>query len=219
MFEKFINNGTNTFRQRYSDTYGIWVDNVRKIRKLVNLTYISDNGGVLSFVDKDGVESKLYADSDEDIGFEFVPPVRRWYPNTKYGAVLGYRVPAHQFRKGIHDDNYRVVYMTRKLAQQSLGLSFEILDQMLHSTPTLPSLPSFTEFIEGDKDTYYLTPQMVVQKTSASGFALLVFDKAVASGRFLRSKNLIKLTEVNEVFKNECLDLGKVIQGVSVEIS
>lgn len=78
MFEKFLNTGTNTFNQRYNNTYGMWVDNVNKIRKLVKITAISEDNGSLSFVDSRGVKSTLYSDVKEDMGFEFVPPIRRW---------------------------------------------------------------------------------------------------------------------------------------------
>jgi hypothetical protein len=222
MFEKFLNNGTNTFRQRYNETFGFWVDNVRKIRKLVKITYISDNNGHLVFVDDKGVESVLYSDSDEDVGFEFAPPVKSWYPHTTYGAVLGYRVPNQQYRRGIHVDNYSIVTLNSANNKVNLDVSFDNLNQMFNVSPKELSLTSFREFLSKKTSemplTYYINSQMVLYKNTASIFSVLIYDRPVATAKFLRSKDTLVLTEVNPLFMEECMSIGHLIKGIKLEV-
>lgn len=220
MFEKFLNTGTNTFNQRYNNTYGMWVDNVNKIRKLVKITAISEDNGSLSFVDSRGVKSTLYSDVKEDMGFEFVPPIRRWYPHKTYGAVLGYRVPAHQFRRGLCDDNYSVVYFDKNLIRRGLNLTFELLDQLLFNDPKPPhSLESFLDFTstESKTNTFYVSPQLALHKTSPTIMYLMVYDRPIATGRYMKGRKVFSLTEVNQMFAKDCDKLSQYITGLTVE--
>lgn len=102
MFEKFTSVDAADFRQRYLNTYGFFRrDNQRTLVKLVNVDE------TVSFKDKDDVEYKLFPDSQNDVGFEFLPPKAAWH-NTEEGGMLVTRVPARQWLRGICSRNTKI---------------------------------------------------------------------------------------------------------------
>jgi hypothetical protein len=104
MFEKFMSSNAGDFRQRYEGTYGFYRDDKGK-RILTQLSGIGED--VCNFVDAKGVDYRLNADSQKDIGFEFIPPKSQYY-NTSMGAVLVLRLAARQFQRGISPKNISI---------------------------------------------------------------------------------------------------------------
>lgn len=101
MFEKFLYANAADFRQRYEGTHGFFRNEAGK-RTLVQLTAIDKT--VCIFLDAHGVEYRLNADTDKDIGFEFLPP-KSGYFNVAEGTWMVARIPARQFQRGISGRN------------------------------------------------------------------------------------------------------------------
>jgi hypothetical protein len=108
MFEKFLSTGTRDFVQRYEGTFGFYRKE-DKSRLLVQLSGIGENS--CNFVDAKGINYSLNADTDKDIGFEFLPP-KSGYHNTDKGAILVQRTPARQWQRGISHKNTSLQVMT-----------------------------------------------------------------------------------------------------------
>jgi hypothetical protein len=83
MFEKFLSQNLESFKQRYEGTFGFYRNEEGK-RLLVRLDSITARNCV--FKDANGVDYRIRPDSEENIGFEFLPPKSQWY-NTVDGAV------------------------------------------------------------------------------------------------------------------------------------
>lgn len=106
MFEKFTQANARDFRQRYEGTYGFFRKE-DKSRVLTRLDSISDS--VCIFSDARGVEFRLNADAEKDIGFEFLPPKSCWYNSSDGNVYLVSRAAARQFQRGISPKN-TVIY-------------------------------------------------------------------------------------------------------------
>jgi hypothetical protein len=131
MFEKFLSADAEAFRQRYEGTYGFYRDEKHK-RLLVKLNYIRDN--VCSFVDAQEIEYKLYPDSKDDIGFEFIPPESVYYNTTK-GAMLVNRLAARQFSRGVNGKNIEIYGFDGNI-QFGYKVNFENLKLVYESNVT-----------------------------------------------------------------------------------
>lgn len=101
MFEKFLSHNAREFAQRYEGTYGFYKDENGK-KSLVRLDSVRDN--TCFFYNIRGLEFHLNADTEKNIGFEFIPPKAQFY-NTDIGALLVTRVAARQFSRGINQRN------------------------------------------------------------------------------------------------------------------
>lgn len=109
MFEKFLSQNAESFRQRYEGTFGFYKDEQNK-RLLVRLDRIRDNR--CTFVDAQGIEYQLNPNTERNIGFEFIPPKSAWY-NTADGAIYAQRMAARQFSRGINGRNLEM-YLLKK---------------------------------------------------------------------------------------------------------
>lgn len=107
MFEKFTRANSRDFKQRYEGTYGFFRNEDRS-KKLMRLDLIEER--VCRFSDARGVEFSLNADTEKNIGFEFIPPKSRWYNSTDGNVYLVQRVAARQFSRGINGKN-TAIYM------------------------------------------------------------------------------------------------------------
>lgn len=98
MFEKFLSQNLESFRQRYEGTYGFY-RNEHGRRLLVKLAAITSEQ--VDFVDRDGIQYHMRPDRPDDIGFEFIPPKSAWYNTAAYGAVYTQRLAQRQYQRGI----------------------------------------------------------------------------------------------------------------------
>lgn len=126
MFEKFLSVNLESFRQRYEGTYGFFRDD-RKRRTLVRLESI--NNSRCEFVDEDSLDYHLNIDTDEDMGFEFIPPEAKWYNTPNFGAVYTERIVQRQFSRGVTDSNLSIMVLNKgRLTPKMVG--FDILSQI-----------------------------------------------------------------------------------------
>lgn len=106
MFEKFLSENIENFRQRYEGTFGFYRDEEKK-RLLVKLSSISAER--VDFIDGRGVTWHMEPNSPRDIGFEFLPPKSAWYNTQQWGAVYLQRIAQRQFLRGVTSKNLEVL--------------------------------------------------------------------------------------------------------------
>lgn len=127
MLEKFSSEGWRDFQQRYEGTFGFYRD--EKGKHLVRLVAVGDTA--CSFVDAKGIDYILNADTERDIGFDFLPPKSQYF-NTKKGAVYVQRIAARQFQRGISPKNIEIYRMADYgLAPEKVG--FQVLETIFNS--------------------------------------------------------------------------------------
>lgn len=97
MFEKFLSENADNFRQRYEGTYGFYRDGTKRL--LVKLVSISPDQ--CQFVDGRDVMFSIRPDHPDNIGFEFLPPKAQWYNTKIHGAVHTQRLAHRQFQRGV----------------------------------------------------------------------------------------------------------------------
>jgi hypothetical protein len=109
MFEKFLSENAQDFRQRYEGTYGYFFDRSAGKRVLCRIDRIDLDSPtrMVYFSDHRSVEFSIRADVEGDIGFEFIPPRSAFY-NTQKGVFYVQRVAARQFSRGIRDSNTNI---------------------------------------------------------------------------------------------------------------
>lgn len=107
MFEKFLSENIENFRQRYEGTFGFYRDGGNR-RLLVKLTEIA--GNQCNFVDARGVTYNVRPDHPNEVGFEFLPPKSMWY-NTEYGAMFAQRIASRQFQRGVTAKTLSIVLL------------------------------------------------------------------------------------------------------------
>lgn len=169
MFEKFTSVDAANFRQRYLNTFGFFRQEDRP-KLLVKLNRIDTTVG---FVDKDGIGYGLNADSDKDIGFEFLPPKAGWH-NAADGAWLVKRVAARQWSRGISRANTQIATPSG----QSSTVDFAILAQLYeNTTPIEAALKRFN--LLRPRDTGYLA--VSEQFAVCLNGTLLCFDNVIGS--------------------------------------
>lgn len=212
MFEKFINDGNNTFRQRYIGTYGLYHHN-NKPPILVKLTdYSEANGGTVYFTDQKGIVYHLYANSTEDIKFEFSPPEKRWYPHKHYGAVLGYRRVQRQFQRGLCDANYSLKVWLGPPHRGKFGnlvLTFSEAANVLLKTNSLKTVPFSTWVSDFTVNSYYVDSQFCITRSPNSIYHLYLYDKEIAE--FVVNNNKVEMKEENEMFSHEVVKVFNMI--------
>jgi hypothetical protein len=129
MFEKFMSANAGDFRTRYQGTFGFYTNEGKGQRFLSKLTFV-DN--VVTFVDKRNIEYKMNPDSENDIGFEFLPPESKWN-NTKNGAVYVERGAARQFTRGVSERNIKIYTLNGELGLLNTRVDFESLESIYES--------------------------------------------------------------------------------------
>lgn len=119
------------FSARYLHTYGFFTTESGR-RMLVFVQSV--NGQEVLFANKDGQRAGdcFRARADQNIEFEFIPVTRSYY-NTARGAILLYRQPARQWKRGISADNTSARLLTHSL--QALNVDYELLDSIFFGTP------------------------------------------------------------------------------------
>lgn len=127
MFEKFLSQNQESFRQRYEGTYGFYSDGRKRL--LVKLAEIST--AQCAFVDADGVSYRVRPDHPDKVGFEFLPPKSAWYNTEQWGAVYTQRLAQRQFQRGITSKNVELLQLAggdlhpRRLDFHSLSAIYE----------------------------------------------------------------------------------------------
>jgi len=136
MIEEFKSDGWRDFAQRYKETYGWYLtDTGRKV--LVQLVDVSET--TLKFAGKEGQTYTALADKGNR--FEFLPLERAVY-NTPKDVYYCSRVPARQWRRGVHNANTSI---TNLLGGGWGGekLSFDLLEQIFQESTPSDYIPSF----------------------------------------------------------------------------
>lgn len=106
MFEKFLSVNAGDFRQRYQGTFGFYSRGGKK--KLVRLSAVDTERGVVRFTDSGNAEFSLNANASEEVGFEFITPKACWH-NTNKGAYMVRRVAQRQYQRGISENNTQII--------------------------------------------------------------------------------------------------------------
>lgn len=143
MFEKFLSGNVESFRQRYEGTYGFFRDD-KKNRTLVRLDSISETR--CDFLDADGLNYHINADTAEEMGFEFIPPKSSWYNTPDFGAVFTQRRAQRQFSRGIHSGNLAMFALTSGVTA-NLGVDFVSLSQIYEKA--IPPRQALEKWKEG----------------------------------------------------------------------
>jgi hypothetical protein len=194
MFEKFTSEDRGNFRQRYLDTFGFF-RNEDKEPLLVKLVSID---GVVTFVDKRGIEYTLYPDSDKEIGFQFLPPKSGMF-NTDEGAVYVQRSAARQFQRGISGRN-TTFYLLDGERFVPVTVNFTWLEKIFYEKITAAS--AMKAFLARNIPSVAVSKQFSI---NADG-QLYVFSKAC--GKMLdgtKERVLFKLDDPS-LFKTEIKD-------------
>lgn len=134
MFEKFTSVDAHDFRQRYLNTFGFFRRG--EFRQLSKITSIDR---VVQFVDRDGVTYTLNPDTDNDVGFEFLPPKSGWH-NMKEGAMLVRRIAARRWLRGVHQQNISIMTPMGHRAPVDFEALAEIYE---NATPKANALKTF----------------------------------------------------------------------------
>lgn len=168
------------FRQRYNGTYGFYVkDDKTKIPVRIN----EANERAVSFTDKLGMA--YTANLDAGVNFEFVPVTKRLF---KHDSKLYYcqRVPAHQFRRGICDENTQVVYL-QKGKWKVTNFDFDIFGSSQQDVGDLK------KEVEAFKATAKVTTLVLSKFFGISDGRVFFFDQAI--GIYRRKENKILLDD------------------------
>lgn len=207
MFEKFTTEGGDTFRRRYEGTYGYFVNKTNpNLPLLVQLvSFEGNNGEILRFKRLDGIMFTLNANTEKEIGFEFTPPEKRWYPHPVYGAVLGARRPARQFSRGLCDANYTLQYYNVKnIRWEELPVNFQEVANILEGPKK--NISSLEVWLKAGQETtaYYLSPTFSLL-SGRKVIHLALFDRFIAQLKFegdkltVMSRDVIFDTEYGQV--------------------
>lgn len=194
MFEKFLSENIDNFRQRYEGTYGFFRNDQGK-RMLVRILAIAPDR--CDFVGPGDISFHIRPDVKDNIGFEFLPPKSQWY-NTEDGAMYVERVAQRQFSRGITSKNILIYKLDRgtpaptSVGFKNLGMIFDSgvfapkkLLTMLGNSKAIAVAPSFA--------------------FDPSGYIYL-FKEAI--GNFTKQKDshfIIKLAEP-DIWKTELTD-------------
>lgn len=209
MFEKFTANGGNTFRQRYEGTFGYYVNRETKTPPLlVQLTNFRNDGNILEFKTIDGVLYTLNINTNREIGFEFAPPTKRWYPSDRFGALLGSRRVARQFSRGLCENNYELRYLQNNERWVSAQITFENVHHILEESTRQITAP-VTAFVENKyaHNTYYLTPQYVLFRSKEGLLNLYLYERPIASLTVALKEKQLKVTGLDMMFMREVHEL------------
>lgn len=196
MFEKFLSGNAREFAQRYEGTYGFFRDEQGK-KSLVRLDAVRDS--TCFFSNRIGLEFHLNADTEKNIGFEFIPPKAQFY-NTDIGALLVTRVAARQFQRGITHRNTSI----RLLVKNGFGnypVDFTNLEKIyLKATTPVDAFKNWGEHSVAISNNIAMSPK---------GDKVYLWDKVIGVYTKLDRHFMIKLeepllwrTEVTDAFKS-----------------
>lgn len=192
MFEKFTRENSRDFATRYQGTYGFFYREGTK-KFLTRLEVVED---VVRFVDYKGVSYELYPDSEEDTGFEFLPP-KAGYFNTTVGAMLVQRRAQRQFSRGISERN-TLIYLMNEMGPIPQPVNFGVLLMVYESA--LTARDNWGQFVAGKIPSVALGHQLALTATH-----VYVYEASI--GRVVeRTKDKVKLTLKNDQFKTELKD-------------
>lgn len=197
MFEKFTSGNWENFRQRYEGTYGFYRDEKGK-RTLAQIESVSDREVVFSLPNVEGY--RLKADTERDIGFEFLPPKSAFH-NTDIGAMLVSRIAARQFQRGLSQRNVQITLFKGLPYNQAIDFNTltRIFEKSLDPKSALPA------FEAGTTVSLAVSPQICLD---AGCGKVYVLTEPVGSwqrnGKLynvkLNDKNLFR-TEITDAFK------------------
>jgi hypothetical protein len=148
MLEVFKSNGWNDFRQRYSNTYGWYNHEGKKVMVHVDEVFEDE----VHFSDKNGV--KYNAIADKGVTFEFLPVQRGVYNYVNDDLLYVSRKPARMWKRGIAMDNTNF-YSFRKGAVRP---DFSMLETVFGTPATNP----ITDWVKGKRNNVALSPQFSV---------------------------------------------------------
>lgn len=123
MLEEFKLSSWGDFSKRYNKTFG-WYLSDKGPKLLVQVGEVSSAG--TKFYGAEGQE--YFALPDKGNVFEFLPVERGLY-NIARGVVLCQRVPARQWRRGLHRDNTQIKLMDAG-SFSSLDITFDLLAEI-----------------------------------------------------------------------------------------
>lgn len=194
MFEKFLRENANDFRQRYEGTYGFYRDEKGK-RLLAQLTAITEE--TCLFTDARGIEYRLNVDAEKDIGFEFLPP-RSGYFNTRRGAMLVKRVAVRQFQRGVTGKNVTISLLnSASLQLQRMG--FSLLEAVYEKN--VPAKDAVVLFHSGEAPSVALSSSFGIDN---AGF-VWVLDEVIGTHQREGERYKVKLNDQCP-FKTEIVD-------------
>ena len=120
MRETFSSKSWRDFSQRYAQTFGWYLPEDKPDRKvLVKVLEVAPH--TAKFTDESGFIYQASADTGNV--FEFIPVERAVY-NTENDVLLCQRVPARQWRRGLHTSNTQVMSLVTFTTQE---LTFKLI--------------------------------------------------------------------------------------------
>lgn len=196
MFEKFTSLHSRDFQQRYHNTYGFYVN--RKTNSTVLVKLVDVGRSVVLFNDKEGLEYRLNADAEGEIGFSFIPPKAGWH-NTVLGGVLVRRVPARQWSRGICSKNTSI----GTPLMHRYDVDFDMLTKIFVDKTAFDSaLAAFQKSSSGHNTFLALSEQFSISHASKK---LYCFD--IAIGEWTKEGDTYKVKlDVRELWQQEVRD-------------
>lgn len=196
MFEKFLSANARDFSTRYQGTYGFYRGE-DKPPMLVRLQFVEDR---VVFIDRRSAEYTLYADTQKDIGFEFLPPKSGFF-NTDLGALYVERVAARQFTRGVCSRNTKI-YLMKPSGWQNLEVNFTNLALIYESK--IDGASAFKKLVEKAVPSFALTSQFAMDNSKVFLFGTAVGDILQLSTGLVKIKlydpNLFR-TEIRDAFR------------------
>lgn len=202
MFEKFLSANKRDFATRYQGTYGFFRNNHEgKAPMLARLMMIEDS---VQFVDRNNATYELQADSNNDIGFEFLPPKSGFF-NTDSGAVYVERLARRQFQRGVSDANTRLFLMggTTVLGGfKSVPVNFPWLERVYNSKITVAQ--AFASFCLGGTKSVAISSQFCMDAGKVYIFGTIagnVLHYSIDSVRLELNDPVLFRTEIYDALK------------------
>jgi hypothetical protein len=210
VFEKFLSINEADFRQRYEGTYGFYRNEDGK-KMLVQLSRI--NRGECHFVDIRGVDYYIKADSEKNVGFEFIPPRSSYYNTDTAYALLVKRVAERQFHRGIYNRNTSITSLGKSGFFAALPINFETLEKVY--LKAFSYRDAFQKW--NDKVSVAISPQFALCIPTSGVY---IWEKKI--GTFTKDNDKknhfnIKLDD-SDLWKTELVDTFKLLD-CTVEIS
>lgn len=186
MIEEFQSRSFRDFTQRYADTYGWFLAPSNK-KVLVKLASIGET--YLKFIDSKG--TSYTANADKGNFFEFIPLEKSLYTFLDR-LILVQRVPARQWRRGIHHQNTTIFFVGERMGG-GLDVDFEVLEHIFKPNHHKESLE---RFLEGKTKNVAINAMFGV-----AGNNLYVYNRVI--GTFDKTR----LALSDDLFKQEVVDM------------
>lgn len=203
MLEKFTRRDSGDFRQRYQGTYGYFRKGTS--RQLVRLDRVDTEYNKITFVDADGINYELHADSDDDsIGFDFLPPKMSFH-NTPSGTYLLRRILQRQYSRGLSNRNVSI----RSVRGEDMEVCFQILKDIFEKP--IPTKDAFNIALEipprRPERSFAISPQFAINLNTSRLYCFHDVIGSIVVGKLgpLDSQLAIKLTDPN-LWGNEIMD-------------